>query len=100
MFGYCFSDESEMTLMMNGTGEGIGKWCQFVYLIWLASKLTVFFSLSLCPLWSVFFYQIYVCIVNNCPFSLTLKIKLTVAVHNLHMMFLRYLSDGENPMFQ
>ena len=36
-----------MTLMMNGTGEGIGKWCQFVYLIWLASKLTVFFSLSL-----------------------------------------------------
>ena len=53
LFGYCFSDESEMTLMMNGTGEGIGKWCQFVYLIWLASKLTVFFSLSLSVLYGL-----------------------------------------------
>ena len=47
LFVSCYSDESEMTLMMNGTGEGIGNWCQFVYLIWLASKLTVFLSLSL-----------------------------------------------------
>lgn len=60
LFVYCYSDESEMTLMMNGTGEGIGKWCQFVYLIWLASKLTVFFSLSLSSM--VYFLRTNLCL--------------------------------------